>query len=79
MYHDRIENCPKLDRKLLCSRGVSASTVQPACLMVMGSGAGVEPPRLPPSCVRAYVANNVCYMFACDGAAHVEWALACRI
>ena len=37
----------------------------------MGSGAGLEPPRLPPSCVRAYVANIVCYMFACDGAAHV--------
>ena len=46
--------------------GVSASTVQPACLMVMGSGAGVEPPRLPPTCVRAYVANIVCYMFACE-------------
>ena len=59
--------------------GVSASTVQPACLMVMGSGAGVEPPRLPPTCVRAYVANSVCYMFACGGAAHVEWALSCCI
>ena len=27
---------------------------------MLGSGAGVEPPRLPPTCVRAYVANYVC-------------------
>ena len=29
-------------------------------VLVMGSGAGVEPPRLPPTRVRAYVANSVC-------------------